>query len=563
MAPASSASFFSIILVLMLLGGVAVVAGLVALAASKGRVGLAILVGLFALLGFPVVLAVTAFLFYFSSSSDPATTYYSESELISQNHTGWVQNAGPQIITHAAPSTSWSISLTPLLFIVFGVVALLLLVVRRGFAHSAAAGHGKIWPALVAVPLIGFFLIGSVRVQRSSTSTPQAGFTRIEQLPPAQPPARALPKHDLHKVVEDYQNKVQQKIASTANDIHDQIDKLNINELMDKFDAPRIALQTPLVPTAPPGLLIIVAPMVPTTPVVAEAPLPEPVKNIAQASSAKSKRSKPAQSVPAAQASVEKVAELDQAEKTVASAAAFSAQVASPEPVAAEVVESAPPKPPAWISEVPTRTLDVRREVITTDEYATMQECNQAADVYLVLKAYERIQQLMGRPSGGDDLPSLRFETSGIISDNGLVMWDRQSRYWYDTRMREMNKMGVTADYLRREIVAKDPQTNRGCEFLETTSRTFGPMKKLHMQIQFMPAIDRDLIQRAENYYRQERFGYVGLGAASVLTLLSVVWGLVRFDTATKGYYTKWLFFGIPGAAIGVGLLSILWDILA
>jgi hypothetical protein len=50
----------------------------------------------------------------------------------------------------------------------------------------------------------------------------------------------------------------------------------------------------------------------------------------------------------------------------------------------------------------------------------------------------------------------------------------------------------------------------------------------------------------------------VGVGAASVLGLIGVAWGLLRVDTMTKGYYSKWLFIGVPAAIISVvALLAI------
>ena len=46
----------------------------------------------------------------------------------------------------------------------------------------------------------------------------------------------------------------------------------------------------------------------------------------------------------------------------------------------------------------------------------------------------------------------------------------------------------------------------------------------------------------------------VGVGAGSILGLLTLVFALLKIDTWTKGYYTKRLFLGVPAAIIG-GLL--------
>jgi hypothetical protein len=110
--------------------------------------------------------------------------------------------------------------------------------------------------------------------------------------------------------------------------------------------------------------------------------------------------------------------------------------------------------------------------------------------------------------------------------------------------------MGITIDYIRREI-AQD-------EYLETVERSFGPMKKLYTLIEFTPAVDRELRARWDASQRQERITVVGVGAASVLGLLGMAWGLLKIDTLTRGYYTKRLFLGVPAAIIGGFLLLIL-----
>ena len=46
----------------------------------------------------------------------------------------------------------------------------------------------------------------------------------------------------------------------------------------------------------------------------------------------------------------------------------------------------------------------------------------------------------------------------------------------------------------------------------------------------------------------------VGVGAGSILGFIGLVFGLLKIDTWTKGYYTKRLFIGVP-AAIIAGLL--------
>ena len=193
--------------------------------------------------------------------------------------------------------------------------------------------------------------------------------------------------------------------------------------------------------------------------------------------------------------------------------------------------------------------------------YATIDECYQAIDVYLLLKAYERIQQLAGRPYAEGPLPSLTLRNGAILADGKLMSYGRGNTYWDepDPRLRQLSDMGIGADYLRREIVAMDPKSSESREFIETVDSTVGPMKVLHLQIEFTPAIDRDLLRHWDTHERRERFAIVGLGAGSLLGFIGLVFGLLKIDTWTRGYYTKRLFIGVPAAIIaGVLLMSLL-----
>jgi hypothetical protein len=106
--------------------------------------------------------------------------------------------------------------------------------------------------------------------------------------------------------------------------------------------------------------------------------------------------------------------------------------------------------------------------------------------------------------------------------------------------------------------VSQDPTSGELHEYIENSNRSFGPMNRLHTQIEFTPAVDRELKGVWDAQIREDRFAYVGLGAGSVLGFLGMVWGLLRLDTATKGYYSKWLFIGVPAAIIGVTSCALL-----
>ena len=62
-----------------------------------------------------------------------------------------------------------------------------------------------------------------------------------------------------------------------------------------------------------------------------------------------------------------------------------------------------------------------------------------------------------------------------------------------------------------------------------------------------------------EAQQRTEAFKVVSTGAVLLLGLLGGVFGLLKVDTWTKGYYTKRLFIGLPLAILGLfGLLALL-----
>ncbi|HEX3601389.1 MAG TPA: hypothetical protein VHU84_14655, partial [Lacipirellulaceae bacterium] len=199
---------------------------------------------------------------------------------------------------------------------------------------------------------------------------------------------------------------------------------------------------------------------------------------------------------------------------------------------------------PAWLNDKPELMGDVRREVITTDDYATPDECYQAADVLLMLKTYERLEELAGNPNPDRSPPSIsKLGTRSL---------------WSDYRLLKLSAMGIHPDYLRRLIVAKDPKDKKPRQYLETVSRSFGPMQKLYVQVEFSPAIDHTLLQYRDAFVRQHRFAFIGMGTVSVLCFLSMIWGLLKIDTVTKGYYSKWLFIGVPGAIIGLTIVLLI-----
>jgi hypothetical protein len=486
---------------LLVLGGIGVFA-LVALALMKGRPGVAALIGGTAfLIVLPCIGIVVALLAWSHSSVGMV-----EHAQMTANGLQYFPSDRPFAQTVSGGQTTWSIALRPALFIVCGGMALLVLTARRGLTHSPAGGRRRIWPAFLLLPVLALLFVGNARY-RSGMS--QTGVQRAAEM------SKMIRQQ--HAAFAKQQQAMTKQVVATSANASNQIEQMDIYELMDKFDAPRIALQAPLAPTAGPAAMIVAAattsnatPSEPSSAVEVEVPSPLAVPT------------------PPEQPTV------------------------SPPTVPATSPQTPTVSRPAWIDDPPKRTGDVRREVIATEEYESIDECYQAADVYLMLKAYERLQQLAGRPYVAGALPSITFRGGTVLADGTVISTGRSPTDWREFRLAQLNRMGVGADYLRREVVAKDPKNNESREFVETVTRSFGPMKKLTMQIEFSPAVDRELARHWDAYYRQERFAMVGIGAASVLGLLTMVWGMLKVDTATKGYYTKRLFLGVPLGILGL-----------
>ncbi len=205
--------------------------------------------------------------------------------------------------------------------------------------------------------------------------------------------------------------------------------------------------------------------------------------------------------------------------------------------------------PPAWVDDPPKRVGDMWREVIAAGEYASSEECYRAADVYLLLATYDRLMQLVGGPRmSSQSRPELTFQNGNVLADGRYLITDG---YPHDQRLGKLARIGIGIDFVRREI-AKD-------EYVDTVDRSVGPMKTLYTLVEFDSGVDRELRRRWDDYERTERFAIVGVAAAAVLGLIGAVYGLLKIDTWTKGYYTKRLFIGVPAVIMAIiGLIALL-----
>ncbi len=408
---------------------------------------------------------------------------------------------GPANLSAIVGGLNWSRSVVFVLLFAF----LAAMFARRGITPMAAHGFRHIWRGVAAIAIIAIIFLGTARTS----------FT-----------------------VSQASNATAQVARQVSSDMRAE---------MDQFDAPRI----PVSPDAP------AAPSAPTPtaqpPVAVKASKGKTVK-VAAASTNKRKKSDKPQPAPNTK-QAESAAKTDSTAKATATkenSANDAKQV-----MFAEAESDQPKTRPDWVDESPNLTGKTRREVIAIGPYATIGECNKSIDVYLLLKAYERIQQLAGLPYSEEPLPSLTFRNGAIYADGKLMSSGPGNPFWHDERdprIQQMSDMGIGAEYLRREIVAKDSRSNKMREFTDTVESTVGPMKMLYLQIEFTSATDRDLLRYWGTHERRERFAIVGLGAGSILGFVGLVFGLLKVDTWTKGYYSKRLFIGVP-AVIIAGLL--------
>ena len=111
--------------------------------------------------------------------------------------------------------------------------------------------------------------------------------------------------------------------------------------------------------------------------------------------------------------------------------------------------------------------------------------------------------------------------------------------------------MDITPGYIRRNI-CKD-------EYVETymSDAVQREMTKVYILMEFDAEAQRRLRRKWKDSQLEERLAIVGVGSGAVLLLIGAVFGFLKFDTATKGFYTKRLIFGVIGVTI-LGALFIL-----
>ncbi len=174
----------------------------------------------------------------------------------------------------------------------------------------------------------------------------------------------------------------------------------------------------------------------------------------------------------------------------------------------------AKPERPEWVDQELFRSGNVVRRAVSAGPYATLEECEQELLAKIDASVCRQVELLTG------------------------------------TRPSSMRTIEVTQPYVMSECLveqyAEQSRTQTGFEVWTQ-----------HVLLEFTPTVDNYLLDQFHTSQRYDRVSKVAMGGGGVLGMLAVVLGMLRLDTATKGYYTKRLFIGVPVAIIGIlGLLA-------
>jgi hypothetical protein len=171
---------------------------------------------------------------------------------------------------------------------------------------------------------------------------------------------------------------------------------------------------------------------------------------------------------------------------------------------------------PSWLESPPTLVGNTQRMVVSSDPFTSVEEC------------YAQLRD------------KLRTTVHRRILDLGAAASGRHSVYVPDCE-----SLGIGIEYILSELCPEK-------EYIETVSTSVGDMKRAHALLEFTPPQDEFLVDRWRDFARVESVRVVAILSGLVLAGLAFVYGLIRLDTWTRGYYTKRLFIGVPAVIIAV-----------
>ncbi|WP_428308431.1 hypothetical protein [Lacipirellula sp.] len=210
--------------------------------------------------------------------------------------------------------------------------------------------------------------------------------------------------------------------------------------------------------------------------------------------------------------------------------------VKHPNPFAAEpFVEQAKSLPkPDWVINPPKQVGNVRKIVVVSDPYSSDAECRRDLDGRMSQVVLDRIDSLASKPIERIKMPMLED-----------TRWaERHPEDRLRSEVMTLFAIGVPSDYIRRELCAD--------EYMETVDASVGPMRRAYALLEFNETQDAILVNHAVRYARRNGVLTTSLLGGGLLASVATLFGLLKVDTWTRGYYTKRLFLGVPAAIITV-----------
>lgn len=166
---------------------------------------------------------------------------------------------------------------------------------------------------------------------------------------------------------------------------------------------------------------------------------------------------------------------------------------------------------PAWIAAPRVRSQEVDTEVVTAGPYSTRGECDRALDEAMLLATRDYVDDYLDQPAAAE-------------------------------------RIGVNLDFVRRHALADTHN--------EEIVVSIGPMRQGHALLEFDEEFRQEIRHRWQQALVTLRLGMIGLISVGVVGLLGLVYGLLRYDTSTRGYYSRRLQYA--GATAGVVIVALL-----
>lgn len=187
--------------------------------------------------------------------------------------------------------------------------------------------------------------------------------------------------------------------------------------------------------------------------------------------------------------------------------AATEHSAAAPQPTAEPIrKQTAGAGRPAWMDQPMGKHDGVFRTIATAGPYSTPQECRE--------KLNEAIQG------------AIKHYVDGFLPRRAGV------------------KIDLPPSFIHNQLV-------RG-EWLEQSEYSVGPMYNLHALLVFDQQANQEIDRLYHEGQVQGRLAYTGAGAGLVLALISTLFGYLKLDTLTRGYYT-----GRLRVAAGAAILAL------